>query len=358
MKNLTAFMLSIVLLFSCICSAEACNIDLDLKRLGHQLFTGAVQTGCDDDGCLVISAVDAILMGKPVSLLLQINDEGFTVVYGEEAYTFTYAALEEAGWISGETAAVNDTAEQYTEPAYEEDFSQTRVTLMNKANHIASIAAQHGIVDITAEGDLIFSADIDAILTISAGYLNRLAGDETIIPALAASQLWMEYGLPDAASVQAFLARVALNLSAADGTELGISGEIWIKISADGSLAFRFIYNSGRKAVGVSGNYSANTFKLSADIAEKGATGSFNCVIAPGYVNIHSANTKAICSYEYRVSDDGVPAVSYSLEGVNTDDKMNMDIAVIDAVLSHTDGYVLSAEEIRKLPRVIIRNIF
>jgi len=56
MKKLVALMLSLMLLLSCICSAEAYNFDIDLNYLGQQVAAGTIQCGDDNDGCKVFDA--------------------------------------------------------------------------------------------------------------------------------------------------------------------------------------------------------------------------------------------------------------------------------------------------------------
>lgn len=195
-----SMLLALIMLLGMGASAETHKITLDVNGPDGLKLDGILTAGYDEDGCEQYS-IENSMIGK---WLLQ--SDGADLVFGGDQmgyYTVSAEALSKAVITVVSAIASQQLGEEFgilmnyiASPSYQMDLNAIVTILAGEVNRIASLAQQMGLVVIHQNGDIAISANIEKVYALIAAYLESLAQDTSALNAFANLEIFKALGVP------------------------------------------------------------------------------------------------------------------------------------------------------------------
>lgn len=306
MKKFVALMLSLMLLIGCIGSAETMTVSYDLTVMGQPVGSEVVTVGYDEDGCTVAAAT-ANVMGQVATVLAQIAPDlsEVTVAVNDEGYTISAAAVMQA--LEMVSAALQ--AQSNVPSISEQDMQIIMAVAMNEVNRFAMTAMQLGVVTISENGDLTIYAEAGDLLNLLVTYLSSLAQDADVFAALASTDIWAAYQLPDAATVQQMVAAYAEEGAQINPDDVQFS-KIYLSVAAAGQVGFELAV---KDTIAISLGVTRDSFTLSVDKSDYYDTVSVAYTAAPNHMSYSYSDYRSSVAYSYDINGTVID-VAYNTE--------------------------------------------
>lgn len=200
-----SMLLALIMLLGMGASAETHKITLDVNGPDGLKLDGILTAGYDEDGCEQYS-IENSMIGK---WLLQ--SDGADLVFGGDQmgyYTVSAEDLSKAVTTVVSAIASQQLGEEFVilmnyiaSPSYQMDLDAIVTILAGEVNRIASLAQQMGLVVIHQNGDIAISANTEKVYALIAAYLESLAQDTGALNAFANLEIFKALGVPMAETV-------------------------------------------------------------------------------------------------------------------------------------------------------------